>query len=304
MLQLYSERLKNEAGEPEVFQYSEFPQRFRNQFFYILEDFNRYWQKRLTGNIFDIIYHRYLRETGLKSLAPSNLRQPRNSIEYYVNTSTEADFLDLLDYTVQVLSDIRSKPFADKGYVEEGIDSTFMLINHRLRQSSLGYEILNGKIVRKDRAWIHQEAVKPALHLLSELEFKGAEKEFLDAYEHRKNGENKDAILDALKAFESTMKTICDALSYPYDPSKSTVKDLIAILESNAFYPSYLNTHMTSVRTSLESGLPTMRNKNAGHGQGAIVQDVSDAFADYALSLSATNIVLLAKLYKEKQKAL
>ena len=38
MYELLSKRIKNAAGEPEVFTYNSFPQAFRNQVFYILED--------------------------------------------------------------------------------------------------------------------------------------------------------------------------------------------------------------------------------------------------------------------------
>ena len=173
---------------------------------------------------------------------------------------------------------------------------------HRFKQHNLGYEFINGEVIRKDNELIHQEIVKPALKLLNDNNFAGAEQEFLDAFDHRRKGENKDAILDALKAFESTMKTICDRLGYTYDPAKSTAKDLISILETNNFYPSYMNNHMTSLRTSLESGLPTLRNKNAGHGQGPSVVNVSDEFTEYALNLAATNIVLLVKIYDAKSR--
>lgn len=36
MYKLYSERIKNEDGEPEVYIYDDFPETFRNQIFYII----------------------------------------------------------------------------------------------------------------------------------------------------------------------------------------------------------------------------------------------------------------------------
>ena len=41
-----------------------------------------------------------------------------------------------------------------------------------------------------------------------------------------------------------------------------------------------------------------MRNKKVEHGQGSTVEDISDEFAEYALNLAATNIVLLVGVYK------
>lgn len=68
---------------------------------------------------------------------------------------------------------------------------------------------------------------------------------------------------------------------------------MINILESNNFYPTYMSSHMAGLRTTLETGIPVVRNKNAGHGQGSTVISISDEFAECALNLVATNIVLL-----------
>lgn len=50
---------------------------------------------------------------------------------------------------------------------------------------------------------------------------------------------------------------------------------------------------MANLRTTLETGIPVVRNKKAGHGQGSTVEPISDEFAKCALNLAATNIVLL-----------
>ena len=71
--------------------------------------------------------------------------------------------------------------------------------------------------------------------------------------------------------------------------------------EKNAFYPPSLNTHIANIRTTLESALPTVRNKKSGHGAGIASTYISDAFADYALHLAATNIVFLVDLFNEKK---
>lgn len=53
---------------------------------------------------------------------------------------------------------------------------------------------------------------KNALKLLFEEGFEGAEDEIRKAYEKKRKGDNKNAILEAGKAFESTMKIICDKI--------------------------------------------------------------------------------------------
>lgn len=59
-----------------------------------------------------------------------------------------------------------------------------------------------------------------------------------------------------------------------------------------------MSSHMVNLRTTLGSGLPVVRNKQAGHGQGSTVEPISDEFAEYSLNLTATNIVLLVGIYK------
>lgn len=73
------------------------------------------------------------------------------------------------------------------------------------------------------------------MRLLYAEGFDGAEEEFRKALEYRRKGDNKNAILEAGKSFESTMKTICDKMGYTYDKAKDTAKSLISILEKNNF---------------------------------------------------------------------
>lgn len=146
--------------------------------------------------------------------------------------------------------------------------------------------------------------MKPALKLLFEEGFEGAEDEIRNAYERRRKGDNKNAILEAGKAFESTMKIICDKQGYAYDKNKDTAQKLIAILENNGFYPSYMNAHLTSIRTTLETGLPVVRNKVAGHGQGNQIITIPDEYTDYALHLAATNILFWYDYIGIKNKTL
>lgn len=299
---LYSKRIKDAEGNPDVFIYDVFPQAFRNQMFYALSDVLDYYEDKGSKGFWDMVHDGFAREIGVKSLGHTHY-SARNNVEDFIEKCSEEAFLDLLDYSFALVANLRDLrlPYGHDKDRKDRITGAFAEMNFRFKQHSLGYEFVHYQLIRKDNEFLHKETIKPALKLLYENGFKGAEQEFLDAFEHRRKGENKDAILDALKAFESTMKAICHGMGYTYNPARSTAKDLIGILESHAFYPAYMNNHITSLRTSLESGLPTMRNKNAGHGQGAAVVNVSDEFAEYALNLAATNIVLLTKIYAAKK---
>lgn len=85
-------------------------------------------------------------------------------------------------------------PYALCEEKQERINRAFQELNYRFKQHNLGYEFVDDKLIRKDNELLHQETIKPALKLLIETGFEGAEQEFLDAFEHRRKGENKDAI--------------------------------------------------------------------------------------------------------------
>ncbi len=53
------------------------------------------------------------------------------------------------------------------------------------------------------------------------------------------------------------------------DEKKAAAKDLIQIVFDNGLIPSFMQSHFSGLKTTLESGLPTVRNRQSGHGQGS-----------------------------------
>lgn len=168
--------------------------------------------------------------------------------------------------------------------------------NKRCLENGVGYRLADGKIIPATSAFAHTQLVEPALALLHQNEFRGARDEFLAAFAHLRRGDHKAAVVEVLKAFESAMKTICTQRGWPYDPARATAKDLIAVLFANGFIPPYLQTQFAGLRSLLESGVPTVRNKNGGHGQGPEPVQVARGMAEYAIHLTAANIVFLVSL--------
>ena len=175
-------------------------------------------------------------------------------------------------------------------------------LNHRFLENDLGYQYQNGVILRIDSQYIHSEIVRPALQLLSEPEFKPAQDEFLKGHEDYRHRRYKDAINEALKAFESTMKIICEKRGWKVVSKKrkkrtvsdATASELIETCLAHHLIPAVLERHFTS----LQSGLLAVRNAYSAHGDGVSTVEVPDYLAQYALHLAASNIVLLVNAYR------
>ena len=167
-------------------------------------------------------------------------------------------------------------------------------LNSRFKEHGVGYCFANGEIIRIDSQYLHSEAVKPALDLLDRKRYAGAQEEFLRAHKHYRSGESKEAISECLKAFESTMKSICKKRGWRYD-EKAGASKLIGICFDNGLVPAYWRSHFDALRSTLESGVPTARNRLSGHGQGEIPTAVPAHIVGYVLHMTAAAIVFLAE---------
>lgn len=285
---------------PDVLQYDDLPEDFRNQLFYIASDLCR----ALDIDLMQFLLKSYCRESGDDYLRSHSMIhsgfEARELLSSYIDDSSTDELLDLIDYMYNKLFRFSQRPTALIQTVKV-INASFAELNDRFKQHNLGYEVTNGQLVRIDNKLIHAQYVKPALQLLGDEEFAGAEDEYRKAFEARRAGNNKDAILNAGKCFESVLKTICEKKKYPFNPQKDTANKLVDILKVQGFFPEYLESHLNGIITTLQSGAPTVRNKVAGHGQGSEITEAPDCLVDYVLGLVAVNSVLLVKLYKESK---
>lgn len=315
---LYSKRKKRteRAGQPDVYQYENLPIEFRRQVIHIwLSAIGGYRESDpvsiivvgympLVNKLWHEIHNSFTRELGLFHLG-SEFQNPFQQCQSFIlSENTRVDHvLDLIEFTFceiddtirELLQDYRTK---DELSVSQLPDDAISELNHRFREHAIGYQYSNGQIIRVDSGFIHSEVVVPALSLLSSQQFNGAEQEFRNAHEHYRKQEYKDAIVDALNAFESTLKTICDKCSWSYSKT-ATARELINVVLENELVPKYLQTHLSSLRSILESGVPTVRNKTSGHGQGAKPLSVPEYLAAYVLHLTASNVVLLVEAYQD-----
>jgi hypothetical protein len=318
VFETYGQRKKRaeQADQPDVYQYDEIPQTFRQQVLKICDSYiGPYPFPRLRGNhltpsfhpIWTIIHDEFSEAIGVESLSNGNHTPYQKCANYLIAASTDTDnVIGLIEIIFIVLNSIEndeelSLKYQLKGSASEAID----LLNLRFKHNNLGYQFVNGEIIRLDSEYIHSEIVKNALTLLRGSSFAGASQEFWKAHTHYTQGLYKEAIVEALKAFESTMKTICDLRGWSYvDANKPNALPpagkLVEVILKEDLIPTYLSGHLKGLSNLFIDGLPALRNKTSGHGQGSDVVEVSAYFAAYALHLAASNIVFLVEAHKVK----
>lgn len=181
--------------------------------------------------------------------------------------------------------------------VKEAIED----LNDLFRLHNIGYQLLDFVVVRVDSEYLHKEVVEKTSEILTELGFDGARQEFNLALDYHRKGETKNTLNESNKAFESTMKAICDERKWEY-PNNITANGLIEIIIEKELLPSYFKDQLTGIK-SVFKGLPTVRNKTtSAHGQGKDIVEVPEYFRAYAIHQTATTILLLSNAHKENSK--
>lgn len=308
IVDLFSKRQKALRKEvPDVYEYDQIPSPLRVQIVHILRDlFGHRESYDSNGCVaaFGEIEELLCREYGLFRF-PSDEdaydeRADKRVISFVVAEQNPERVLDVVEVSFRLLTRLRRTSFEWQRRVsQEGFDRAVSELNARFREHGIGYQYESGEIIRVDSQLIHAEVVKPVLNLLTATEYAGANAEFLKAFEHYRKGDTKECLNECLKAFESTMKAICTKRKWAFN-SNDTASALIDVCMKNGLIPALIQSHIGGVRAALESGIPTIRNRLSGHGQGVRVVDVPPHYASYMLHLTATTIQYLV----ESEKAL
>ncbi len=303
----YSKRLRKRerAGQPDVYQYDDLPESLRVQVTHI-------WNRTIgstypnahhfaiaSRRLYNFIKRTLCSELGVFSLSGNTDDSDEEQCKHLLLQGSTLHTLDVIELSFRMIKGLDALyNSSDHPQDRQQPDDAVAELNYRFREHGVGYQFEGGEIVRVDSQYIHAEAVKPAIALLNTAGFKGPSEEFLDAHEHYRQREYADAIADALKAFESTMKAICDENGWTYNKEKDAAKALIKTVLDNNLVPGYMELHLAGLRNTLGAGLPTVRNKLGGHGQGKEPRKVPGYFAGYALHLAATNIVFLVEAHE------
>jgi hypothetical protein len=311
-LDIFSKRQKKLRGEvPDVYTYDKIPQPLRIQVVHIWQDAFGYIYRPdrnegLAGYAYQSIYKILCREYGIFHL--NNEHELKIGTisgyfsalsDYFVSAQETEKALDVIELSFQFIDrDTRDDDYRLSSWPSITADDAIKELNLRFLEHGVGYKYEAGLLLRIDSELVHAEVVKPTLNLLRAKEYEGANEEFLKAHVHYRHQRYQECMNECLKAFESVMKAICHKRKWQYN-QKDTAKVLIDTCFKKGLIPQYLESHFTSLRSCLESGVPTVRNKLSGHGQGVQPNAVPAYMAGYLLHLTATSILLMVEAEKQ-----
>ena len=300
---IFSKRQKKLRGEtPDVYSYDTLPTPLRVQIVHIMHDVlgnqEQYMSFDNSREAYNFITDALCREYGEFRL-PANYYGHKNKmmdlVNFFLQEEDVEKALDVIELSFLVVDTYtRDRNYLSKNNSSDDADRAIGELNDRFREHGVGYYYANGKIVRVDSEFVHSEVVQPALRILNREEYAGAQQEFLQAHKHYRAGRTKEALNECLKSLESVMKSICDRRGWSYDQGAGANK-LIGICFDNGVVPSFWQTQFTALRSLLEGGVPTARNRLGGHGQGAAPKPVPRHIAGYVLHMTAAAVVFLAE---------
>lgn len=302
---IFSRRNKQLPNEIQL-NFMTFPEKLRIQILHIVNDFfetiqDSYVRSNVFKDVIKVINHEY----------GSSIQEERHLIREFM---ASGDILFLIDFVELIFGEIEElfvvhKKVSPKDSQEAQVGTKLMAmfaaipneaikdaieeLNTRLKDNNVGYRYEAGQVIKFESEYAHTQVTVPAIKLLQNAAYAGANDEFMRAHDHHMHGRNQECITECLKAFESTMKCICEKRKWKYDKDRDTSQKLIAICFKHRLFPEYLQIQLGSLRSLLESGVGTIRNKLGGHGQGKNIRTVDDNIANYALSLCAANIVFM-----------
>lgn len=300
---LFHKRQKKLRGEyPDVYQYEQLSQTIRVQIVHLWkesigEDFSGgQWNPSSENRKYlEKCYNILCKELGVFELGDDDtsfgvtISYFKNISNYFLREKEVEKTLSIVELMVGITK-LFARDYRNKIDVEDVINE----LNQRFREHGIGYQYENGQIIRVDSEFIHAEAVKPALQLLSNPIYKGAQEEFLSAHEHYRHGRYDSALTDCLKAFESTMKIIIHKRSWVCDKN-ATSKRLVDCCLTNELIPKFWTDQFNSLSNILTSSIGTPRNKLSGHGKGNDDIEVPEHLIQYVLHMTASTIVFLIK---------
>lgn len=298
---LYSKRNKKSSGN---FEYDVLPDKLKIQIVHIWNNFFKQVTDDFRTMVWKTVHSMLCEEHGKKTLFEDSFafsnKNSQKVEKYFEANSDLEESLDVIETIFRVIE--KTPEVLDKNYqrleghypAEEAVKD----LNTRFFENNVGYQYQNKRIIRVDNTILHKEIIVETFQNLLPATFQNANEEFLSAQVHFREKRNKECVADCLKALETTIKIICEENKWQYKKTDTASKLIDACFKNNLI-PEYLQNHFAGLKSTLESGVPTVRNKLGGHGQGVEKIIVPDHFASYMLYLTGTTINFLVACHNE-----
>jgi len=296
IVDLLSRRKKQARGEPDPpLSQDRVPQTLRNQVVFLWLETIGNIKDHFFGHramaVYQQIYKTLCMEYGSATIG-HGFDAAEALLDFFQN-ATDEQALDAIELSFRVIQQ-RTQGYEYQAQLAPAktCEDAINELNRRMLAAGVGYQYISQQLVPVESELTANEITRPALLVLHDQRFSGANDELLRAFEHYRHGRTKECLNECLKAFESTLKSICTGRRWKYDPN-ATAKKLIEIVFSKNLVPAFLTSEFTSLQSLLESGVPTVRNRLGGHGQGIQPIQVPQYFASFALNLTTSTILFL-----------
>lgn len=295
---IYSRRKRLATLGADPLQYTVIPHKVRMQILHALDNAIKLDQKSVSEPI-DLTF-KFLAKFFREELGVAKLYGTHDVIEEFRNWFLSVEDIDQTVDAIELICWVIKFMGERSEYQRQtpALLSIIRVINGRLMEAGIGFQYENGAIIESNSRYLHAEVVVPAMHLLSSAKYEAANSEFMAAHKAFRDGDSEQCLVECCKAFESVIKVIGAERKWEL-ASDATAKTLVKAVFEHDLIPSYLESEFTGIRTVLESGVGTLRNKSGGHGAGTKVRVVPRSLAAFQLHQTAAAITLLAEAHAE-----
>ena len=238
---------------------------------------------------------------------------PEEDIWYYLATASLEQLLDFVEITFQ--QPLIFAVFPDPNELVNGINELFrqanlpylltrIKVNRKLGEPSARARVLGinqhqhvtsfPQFIARSEDVIHQEAIKPALEILSESKYHAANSEYRQALRHHREGRYGDCLTSCASALESVLKVLISGHTSRSEEGlriSHLVDEVCKLLDMPPFLKKSFQT------------VSVMRNEmGSAHGGGKEARRVESHYAQYAITTTASTIVLLVNEMETKTK--
>lgn len=307
LLDTFSRRKRLAAGgSADVYHYDKMSEKLRVQLVQILQaamgDHTDSTYQFSARDMYELLVNAIRREQGTFCLV-ERARNVQEELFNWLLREQEIDkLLDGVELAFRVVDNIYGQnSHLTKSFVKQSPQDAIEEFNARCLEDGFGYQFVDGNIVEVNSTVIHKEVVIPALELTHVKQFASANQEYHAAHKAFRDGEYETCITECGKSFESTLKIIGKARGWDYRETDPASKLLDAAYKAE-FIPQYMQAEFTALRSVLESGVPTVRNKTAAHGAGNVARAVPKHLAAFQLHQTAAAIVFLIENHQNIEK--